>query len=83
MLNIYRLKLKKLSKKENFNLNLIKIENDAIKNFYKDALSRKKEVKELLESDMIDDELNLAEQDVNKTLNMTKHRGEIFNRPKK
>ena len=81
MFNVLRLKLKKLSKKENFSLNLIKIENDAVKTFYKDGLSKK--VKELLESDMIDDELNKAELDVNKTLNMTKHRGEIFNRPKK
>jgi len=72
-----------LSKKENFLLDLIKIENESIKTFYTSVLSKKKEVKDQLESDQIDEELMKADIDVNKSINMTKHKSEIFNRPKK
>ena len=36
-----------------------------------------------MENDQIDEELNKAEIDVNKSINMTKYKHDILNRPKK
>jgi ATP-dependent RNA helicase DDX27 len=75
--------LKKLTKKEKFSISNVAIDNNAIKNTFKELTFFKPEVEGLFEGDMIDKELKAAEQDVEKTINMKLHSNEIYNKPKK
>jgi ATP-dependent RNA helicase DDX27 len=75
--------LKKLAKKEHFNLNLIKIDNGYVKKFYKQLLSSKEEINRLFEDDEVEMELQDAEKEVDKTINMTLYKNDIMNKPKK
>jgi ATP-dependent RNA helicase DDX27 len=78
-----RLLLKKLTKKENFEISNVAIDNNSIKNTYKELTFHKGEIESQFEGDMIDKELMAAEQDVEKTINMKIHQKEIYNKPKK
>ena len=80
-----RLVLKKLLKKEKIDIKLtfIKIENDDIKNTYKELLKIKEELQEKIEEEKVNRELRMAEMDVEKTMNYKLHEEEIKNRPKK
>jgi len=75
--------LKKLSKKENFTLELIKIENNSIKTYFKGCVSNKGEIKQLVQADLVDKEIKKFEVDVTRSINITEHKKEIMNRPKK
>lgn len=75
--------LKKLIKKEKFTLNVINIENNKIKQVYKNLLLTKPQINELLAEDEMEKELDLAELDVEKAMNIKMHSDEIHNRPKK
>lgn len=78
-----RAQMKKLAKKENFTLNLIKIDNGFVKKFYKELVGCKDEIIKQVEDDEVEMELQEAEKEVEKTMNMTLHRNDILNKPKK
>jgi ATP-dependent RNA helicase DDX27 len=78
-----RLHLKKLTKKENFTIFNISIDNSQVKKFYKDLLTYQTEITSQFENEQMDRELIAAERDVEKTINMKIHSEEIYNRPKK
>lgn len=75
--------IKKLAKKENFVLNLIKIDNGYVKKFYKELIGSKDEIDKLIEDDEVETELQGAEKEIDKTMNLTLHKSDIFNKPKK
>ena len=64
-------------------MTFIKIENDDIKNTYKELLKIKEELQEKIEEEKVNRELRMAEMDVEKTMNYKLHEEEIKNRPKK
>jgi ATP-dependent RNA helicase DDX27 len=78
-----RLILKKLIKKEHFNLNVIKTDNVEIKKFYKELLTNKEEVRNDMENYEIEKELIGAEKEVDRAMNLKIHYNEIHNRPRK
>ena len=75
--------LKKIAKKNNFELHLIKIDNGYVKKFYKQLLGYQEEINRLFEDDEVEMELQDAEKEVDKTMNMTLFKKDIFNKPKK
>ena len=77
--------LKKLLKKEKFNipLNFIKIDNKDIKNVYKKILDFKSDVDNDIINENCEKEIQLAERDVEKTINIKMYENEIKSRPKK
>jgi superfamily II DNA/RNA helicase len=78
-----RAQMKKLAKKENFTLNLIKIDNGFVKKFFKELVVCQDEISKQMEDDEVEKELQEAEKEVDKTMNMTLHRNDIMNKPKK
>ena len=77
--------LKKLLKKEkiDINLNFIKIDNKDIKDVYKKLLDFKNEIDEDIINEKTEKEIELAERDVEKTMNIKMYEEEIKSRPKK
>ena len=77
--------LKKLLKKEKINipLNFIKIDNKDIKNVYKKILDFKSDVDNDIINENCEKEIQLAERDVEKTINIKMYENEIKSRPKK
>jgi len=78
-----RTQLKKFAKKEKFTLNKIGIDNGYVKKFYKQLIVYKEEINKLVEDDEVEKELQEAEKEVDKTMNMTLFKNDIFNKPKK
>jgi ATP-dependent RNA helicase DDX27 len=78
-----RMALKKLIKKEKFNLSNVKIENSAVKTVYKQLLTWKEEIADKVSEYLAEKELEEAERDVEKTINIKMHANEIKNRPRK
>ena len=77
--------LKKLLKKEKINipLNFIKIDNKDIKSVYKKILDFKSDVDNDIINENCEKEIQLAERDVEKTINIKMYENEIKSRPKK
>lgn len=75
--------LKKITRKEKFICQNIKIDNPHIKKVYKDILADKDFVDAKMKEDEADKELELAEKDVEKTINMKMYNDQIKNKPKK
>jgi ATP-dependent RNA helicase DDX27 len=78
-----RTQMKKLAKKENFVLNSIKIDNGYVKKFYKQLQEFSEEINKQIEDDEVEMELQEAEKDIEKTLNITNYKSDIMNKPKK
>ena len=62
---------------------MIKIDNGYVKKFYKQLIGSKDEIDKLIEDDEVEMELQEAEKEVDKTMNFTLHKRDIFNKPKK
>ena len=77
--------LKKLLKKEKINipLNFIKIDNKDIKSVYKKILDFKSDVDNDIINENCEKEIQLAERDVEKTINIKMYENEIKSRSKK
>jgi superfamily II DNA/RNA helicase len=75
--------LKKIMKKENFELGQIKINNAEIKNIYKILCENKGQVNQMCEDEELEKEMEKAEKDVTKAFNISNFKDEIMNRPKK
>ncbi len=77
--------LKKLLKKEKIDitLNFIKIDNKDIKDVYKKLLDYKNEIEDNIINEKTEKEIELAERDVEKTMNIKMYEDEIKSRPKK
>ena len=77
--------LKKLLKKEKIDItiNFIKIDNKDIKDVYKKLLDFKNEIDEDIINEKTEKEIELAERDVEKTMNIKMYEDEIKSRPKK
>lgn len=75
--------IKKIMKKENFELSSLKINNIEVKNIYKIVCENKQQVNKICEEEEFDKELEKAEKDVTKAFNMSNFKDEIMNRPKK
>ena len=80
-----RLLIKKIFKKEKVNINLkpIKINNSEIKDLYKKIMKIKKEIDDTLINEKTEKQFEMAEKDIEKTMNIKLHQNEIQNRPKK
>jgi len=78
-----RLLLKKLIKKEKFVLANVKIENSAVKAIYKQLITWKDEISDKISEFLAEKELQEAERDVDKTINLKMHSNEIYNKPRK
>ena len=80
-----RLLIKKIFKKEKVNINLkpIKINNSEIKDLYKKIMKIKKEIDEKLINEKTERQFEMAEKDIEKTMNIKLHQNEIQSRPKK
>ena len=80
-----RLVLKKIFKKEKIEINIkpIKIKNEEIKDLYKKIITFKDEIEEKLVNEKAEEQLELAERDIEKTMNIKLHQNEIKSRPKK
>ena len=80
-----RLVLKKIFKKEKIEINIkpIKIKNEEIKDLYKKIIAFKDEIEEKLVNEKAEEQLELAERDIEKTMNIKLHQNEIKSRPKK
>ena len=80
-----RLVLKKIFKKEKIEINVkpIKIKNEEIKDLYKKIINFKDEIEEKLVNEKAEEQLELAERDIEKTMNIKLHQNEIKSRPKK
>ena len=80
-----RLLIKKIFKKEKVNINLkpIKIKNEDVKEYYKEIIKAKKNIEEKLVNERTEKQFELAEKDIEKTMNIKLHQNEIQNRPKK
>ena len=80
-----RLLIKKIFKKEKVNINLkpIKINNSDIKDLYKKIMKIKKEIDDTLINEKTEKQFEMAEKDIEKTMNIKLHQNEIQSRPKK
>ena len=80
-----RLLIKKIFKKEKVNINLkpIKINNSDVKDLYKKIMKIKKEIDEKLINEKTERQFEMAEKDIEKTMNIKLHQNEIQSRPKK
>ena len=80
-----RLVIKKIFKKEKveIKLNPIKINNDEIKELYKSIIKIKNNIDEKLIEEKTEKQFEMAEKDIEKTMNIKIHQKEIKSRPKK
>ena len=80
-----RLVLKKVFKKEKIEINVkpIKIKNEEIKDLYKKIMNFKNEIEEKLIDEKAEKQFELAEKDIEKTMNINLYQKEIKSRPKK
>ena len=80
-----RLAIKKIFKKEKVNISLkpIQIKNEEIKELYKKIMKIKEEIDEKLIDEKAEKQFDMAEKDIEKTMNIKLHQNEIQNRPKK
>ena len=80
-----RLVLKKVFKKEKIEINVkpIKINNDEIKDLYKKIMNFKDDIEEKLVDEKAEKQFEMAEKDIEKTMNIKLHQNEIKSRPKK
>ena len=80
-----RLVLKKVFKKEKIDINVkpIKINNDEIKDLYKKIMNFKDDIEEKLVDEKAEKQFEMAEKDIEKTMNIKLHQNEIKSRPKK
>ena len=80
-----RLAIKKIFKKEKVNISLkpIQIKNEEIKELYKKIMKVKEEIDEKLIDEKAEKQFDMAEKDIEKTMNIKLHQNEIQNRPKK
>ena len=80
-----RLVLKKVFKKEKIEINVkpIKINNDEIKDIFKKIMNIKDDIEEKLVDEKAEKQFEMAEKDIEKTMNIKLHQNEIKNRPKK
>ena len=80
-----RLLIKKIFKKEKVNINLkpIKINNEDIKDLYKKIIKAKSDIEDKIVNEKTEKQFELAEKDIEKTMNLKLHQNEIQNRPKK
>ena len=80
-----RLVIKKIFKKEKveIKLNPIKINNEEIKELYKSIMKIKNEIEEKLIEEKTEKQFEMAEKDIEKTMNIKLHQKEIKSRPKK
>ena len=80
-----RLVLKKVFKKEKIEINLkpIKINNDEIKDIYKKIMNFKDDIEEKLLDEKTEKQFEMAEKDIEKTMNIKLYQNEIKSRPKK
>ena len=80
-----RLLIKKIFKKEKVAINLkpIKISNEVIKDLYKKIMKIKNDIDEKLIEEKTEKQFDMAEKDIEKTMNIKLHQQEIQNRPKK
>ena len=80
-----RLLIKKIFKKEKVDIKLkpIKISNEDIKVLYKKIIRIKNDIENKLIEEKTEKQFDLAEKDIEKTMNFKIHQKEIQNRPKK
>ena len=80
-----RLLIKKIFKKEKVDIKVkpIKINNDEIKDLYKKIIKIKDEIDNKIIDEKAEKQFELAEKDIEKTMNIKLHQNEIQNRPKK
>ena len=80
-----RLLIKKIFKKEKVDIKLkpIKISNEDIKELYKKIIRIKNDIENKLIEEKTEKQFDLAEKDIEKTMNIKIHQKEIQNRPKK
>ena len=80
-----RLLIKKIFKKEKVDIKLkpIKISNEDIKVLYKKIIRIKNDIENKLIEEKTEKQFDLAEKDIEKTMNIKIHQKEIQNRPKK
>ena len=80
-----RLLIKKIFKKEKVDIKLkpIKISNEDIKVLYKKIIRIKNDIENKLIEEKTEKQFDLAEKDIEKTMNSKIHQKEIQNRPKK
>ena len=80
-----RLLIKKIFKKEKVDIKLkpIKISNEDIKVLYKKIIRIKNDIENKLIEEKAEKQFDLAEKDIEKTMNIKIHQKEIQNRPKK
>lgn len=78
-----RQKLKGIAKKEKYKLDLVKIDNNDIRKYYKQVVFDKEAVDQVVENDEVDKELREADKEVGRAINLKLHSKEIMNRPKK
>jgi len=80
-----RLLIKKIFKKEKVDIELkpIKISNEDIKVLYKKIIRIKNDIENKLIEEKTEKQFDLAEKDIEKTMNIKIHQKEIQNRPKK
>ena len=80
-----RLLIKKIFKKEKVDIKVkpIKINNDEIKDLYKKVIKIKDEIDNKIIDEKAEKQFEMAEKDIEKTMNIKLHQNEIQNRPKK
>ena len=80
-----RLLIKKIFKKEKVDIKVkpIKINNDEIKELYKKVIKIKDEIDNKIIDEKAEKQFEMAEKDIEKTMNIKLHQNEIKNRPKK
>ena len=80
-----RLLIKKIFRKEKVDINLkpIKINNEYVKDLYKKIMKIKENIDDELINEKAEKQFELAEKDIEKTMNIKLHQNEIQNRPKK
>ena len=80
-----RLLIKKIFKKEKVDIKLkpIKISNEDIKVLYKKIIRIKNDIENKLIEEKTEKQFDMAEKDIEKTMNIKLHQNEIKNRPKK
>ena len=80
-----RLLIKKIFKKEKVDIKVkpIKINNDEIKDLYKKIIKIKDEIDNKIIDEKAEKQFEMAEKDIEKTMNIKLHQNEIQNRPKK
>ena len=80
-----RLLIKKIFKKEKVDISFkpIKVNNEEIKDMYKKIMKIKDEIDENILEEKTEKQFEMAEKDIEKTMNIKIHQKEIQNRPKK